>query len=193
MNERHVSIRRRLLVFLISSLLLMLSGGATVAYLVAVKSANDAYDRSLLDPAIDIADNVIVDAAGAQVNLPQKALEALVFDHIDKVVYQVRSASGSIVDGVEDLAPAPELGPGQHVFFDTTYEGEPIRIAALHAGNGFDRAGRGNTAQAHRWSARFSSPSWFRRSSLLRRWSRSRWHGSGWRAGFCRWNTCAPN
>src|SRR5260221_8302809 len=55
---RPPSIRRRLLVFLISSLLLMIGGAAIVTYSVAVRSANDAYDRSLLDPAFDIADNV---------------------------------------------------------------------------------------------------------------------------------------
>jgi len=44
---------------------------------------------SLLDPVFDIADNVSVDAAGAHVDLPQKALEALV-STVDRVIFQVR-------------------------------------------------------------------------------------------------------
>jgi signal transduction histidine kinase len=136
MNETRVSIRHRLLSFLISALLLLVTGAAIIAYWVAVTSANDAYDRSLLDPAINIADNVIVDAAGAHLNLPQKALEALVFDQVDQVVYQVRSADGRIVDGVADLPPGPELAVGQHVFFDTRYRSEPMRVAALRAPTG---------------------------------------------------------
>ena len=67
MNEampRPASIQRRLLALLISSLLLVVSAAAIATYWVATRSANDAYDRSLLDPVFDIADNVSVDAAG---------------------------------------------------------------------------------------------------------------------------------
>jgi hypothetical protein len=89
------SIRRRLLLFLISALLLMVSGAAAVTYWVALNSANNAYDRLLLDPVLDIADNVRVDAAGAHLDLPRKALEALVYDQVDKVMFQIRSAPRS--------------------------------------------------------------------------------------------------
>jgi two-component system sensor histidine kinase TctE len=130
------SIRRRLLLFLISSLLLMVSGAAVVTYVVALHSANNAYDRSLLDPAFDIADNVIVDAGGAHIDLPRKALEALVFDQVDKVVYQIRGADGALIDGVGDLPPPPAAAPGQHVFFDGVYRGDKVRVAALHTSHG---------------------------------------------------------
>src|SRR5258708_1347438 len=52
------SIRRRLLIFLISSAALMVSCAALVTYWVALHLANNAYDRALLDPALHIADNV---------------------------------------------------------------------------------------------------------------------------------------
>src|SRR5260221_14782028 len=136
-SPRPASIRCRILIFLISSLLLMICGAAVVPYSVAVRSANDAYDRSLLDPAFDIADNVSIDARGAHVDLPQKALEALVYDQVDKVIFQVRSASGEIVNGVGDLPPVTDIAPGQHLFFDAIYRGERIRVAALRAHNGF--------------------------------------------------------
>jgi two-component system, OmpR family, sensor histidine kinase TctE len=131
------SIRRRLLVFLISSLLLMVSGAAAVTYWVALNSANNAYDRSLLDPVLDIADNVRVDAAGAHLDLPQKALDALVYDQVDTVLFQIRSPQNAIVDGAPDLPPPPPSAPGQHIFFDGTYGGEKIRIAALRTANNF--------------------------------------------------------
>ena len=63
------SIRRRLLTFLVSSLVLMVAGAGAVTYWVALRSANNAYDRSLLDPAIDIAENLRIDATGAIVAL----------------------------------------------------------------------------------------------------------------------------
>ncbi|HEV2040462.1 MAG TPA: sensor histidine kinase N-terminal domain-containing protein, partial [Casimicrobiaceae bacterium] len=74
------SIRRRLLIFLISSAALMVSCAAIVTYWVALHLANSAYDRALLDPALDIADNVRLDKVGAHIDLPEKALEALTYD-----------------------------------------------------------------------------------------------------------------
>ena len=135
--SRPPSIRRRLLLFLIGSLLLVLSGAALVTYLVAVNAANNAYDRSLLDPVLDIADNVKVDAAGAHLDLPQKALEALVYDQVDKVIYQIRSPYDTIIDGDGDLPPPPPSKAGEHVFFDSTYGGDRIRVAALRTASGF--------------------------------------------------------
>jgi two-component system sensor histidine kinase TctE len=97
------SIRWRLLMFLSGALFLMIVGAGVVTYWVAVRAANDAYDRSLLDPALDIADNIRVDATGARVDLPQKALEVLVYDHPDTVIFQVRSGRDQSIDGDADL------------------------------------------------------------------------------------------
>ena len=60
--------------FFLAHCLLMIVGAGVITYWVAVRSANDAYDRSLLDPALDIVDNIRIDATGARVDLPQKAL-----------------------------------------------------------------------------------------------------------------------
>jgi two-component system sensor histidine kinase TctE len=140
MNEEQApppSIRRRLLLFLTCSLLLTVTGAAIVTYIVALHSVNNAYDRLLLDPVLDIADNVRVDAAGAHVDLPKKALEALVYDQVDRVMFQVRSPQNAIIDGAPDLPPPPPIPEGQHIFFDGTYAGETIRLAALRTSTGF--------------------------------------------------------
>jgi two-component system, OmpR family, sensor histidine kinase TctE len=126
-----------MLLFLSIPLLVIVSGTAVVTYLVALRSANNAYDRSLLDPLLDIADNVRIDAAGAHVDLPQKALEALVFDQVDKVWYQIRTPQNTILEGASDLPPPPPLSAGQHIFFDGSYAGEPIRLAAIRTASGF--------------------------------------------------------
>jgi len=126
-----------MLTFLVSSLVLMVAGAAAVSYWVALRSANDAYDRSLLDPALDIAENLRIDATGAHVDLPVKALEALVYDQVDRVIFQVRSPTNGLVEGVPDLPPPPELGPGQQVFFDGVNDGQDIRIAAHRTANGY--------------------------------------------------------
>ena len=77
------SLRRQLLITLSASLCVMIIGATLITYWVAHASANDAYDRSLLDPVLDIANNVRTDPTGTHVDLPQKALEALVYDQID--------------------------------------------------------------------------------------------------------------
>jgi len=133
---RPTSIRRRLLIFLASSALLMVSCAAVATFWVALHLANSAYDRGLLDPAFDIADNVRLDTAGAHIDLPEKALEALTYDQVDKVIFQVRSRENTIIDGVVDLPPPPEFGAGQHQFFNVTYRGEEIRVAALRTASG---------------------------------------------------------
>jgi signal transduction histidine kinase len=130
------SIRRRLLIFLISSAALMVSCAAIVTYWVALHLANSAYDRALLDPALDIADNVRLDKVGAHIDLPEKALEALTYDQVDKVIFQVRSRENAIIDGVPDLPPPPDFDPGQHLFFNGSYHGEKVRVAALRSASG---------------------------------------------------------
>ena len=131
------SLRRQLLIFLSGSLIVMIVGAALITYWVALSAANGAYDRSLLDPVLDIADNIRNDGYGARVDLPQKALEALVYDQLDTVIYQVRSERDDIIDGAAELPAPPAISPGEHLFFDGRYRGTPIRVAALHAPNGF--------------------------------------------------------
>ena len=139
MPERRgpASIRQRLLFYLSGALILVVVLVALVTYEVARRAANNAYDRSLLDPALDIADHIRTDANGrTHVDLPQKALEALVYDQTDQVVYQVRAPDGTVADGTPEL-PAPKpIGANRHRFFDGVYHGQPLRIAALRATDG---------------------------------------------------------
>ena len=131
------SIRRRLLFFLTGSLLLIFLGAALVTYRVAVTAANDTYDRALLDPAVDLAENIKFDAEGPKLDLPHKALDALVYDQIDRVIFQVRFEDGRLLGGEESLPPPPRTpAPDEHVFFDGVHEGMPIRLVALRTPTG---------------------------------------------------------
>jgi two-component system sensor histidine kinase TctE len=132
------SIRWRVLSILLGSLAVMVVGASAISYRVALRSANDAYDRALLDPAIDIADNIRADASGGRIDLPRKALDALVYDHIDKVFFQVRAATGGIVEGAGDVPPPPvRPAAGEPLFFDGVYRGEPVRLIALTTPAGY--------------------------------------------------------
>jgi two-component system sensor histidine kinase TctE len=130
------SIRRRLLLFLVPLLLLVVICAGALTYRVALSVATSAYDRGLLDPALDLIANVHMGPDGLQLTLLEQAQAALLFDHEDTLVFQVRAPDERIVAGVEDLGVPPVLAPGQRYFFDGTYRDEPVRIAAVRSDSG---------------------------------------------------------
>jgi two-component system, OmpR family, sensor histidine kinase TctE len=131
------SIRRRLLFFLIPSLLMLVAGAAFVTYWVASQSANSAYDRALLDPLVDLAENTKYDASEGTLALSAEAQQALLYDQSDKLFFQIRAPDGKVIAGVEDLAAPAATVPLQSLFYDSTYRGAPIRAAAMQLENGF--------------------------------------------------------
>jgi two-component system sensor histidine kinase TctE len=134
---RRGSIRRRLLLFLIPSLLILIVGASAATYFVALHVARSAYDRSLLDPALGMAANVAVDSSGPHLTMLQQAQEALLYDHEDTLVFQVRAPDGAVVAGDDALGMPPTLDRGERRFFDSRYDGEPVRVAAIRSDNGF--------------------------------------------------------
>jgi two-component system sensor histidine kinase TctE len=132
------SIRRRLLLFLIPSLIFLVLCAGVLTYGVALSVATSAYDRSLLDPALDMAENIRVGADGPHLDMLMQAQEALMFDHIDSMVFQIRAADGRVIAGTSELAPVPALRDGERRFFDGVYRNEPVRIAAVRTDTGFD-------------------------------------------------------
>ena len=130
------SIRRRLLVFLIPSLLVLVLCAAALTYLVALRVATSAYDRSLLDPALDMAQNVRVGADGPHLDMLMQAQQALMYDHADDMIFQIRAADDRVIAGTEDLASAPVLRAGEPAFYDRVYRNEPVRIAAVRSDSG---------------------------------------------------------
>jgi two-component system sensor histidine kinase TctE len=130
------SIRRRLLLFLIPSLLLLIVGAAALTYYVALRVATFAYDRSLLDPALDMAANVRMEPGGPHLAMLRQAQEALLYDHEDTLVFQIREPGGAVVAGDAALKSPPPLEPGGRSFFDGEYQGQPVRVAAVRSDSG---------------------------------------------------------
>ncbi|MGH8850852.1 MAG: sensor histidine kinase, partial [Casimicrobiaceae bacterium] len=108
-----------------------------LTYGVALSVATSAYDRSLLDPALDMAENVRTGTDGPHLDMLMQAQEALMYDHIDTMVFQIRAADGRVIAGTPDLAAAPVLGDGERRFYDGVYRNEPVRIAAVRSDSGF--------------------------------------------------------
>ena len=131
------SIRRRLLLFLVPVLLLLVGCAAILSYVLALHTAASAYDRSLLDPALDMANNVRQGANGPQLDMLLQVQEALLYDHEDTLVFQIRDTDGKVIAGVPGLAPVTALQPGGRVFFDAVHDGKPLRVAAIREPTGF--------------------------------------------------------
>jgi two-component system, OmpR family, sensor histidine kinase TctE len=133
------SIQARLLKVLMVSLLglLMLSG--CVTWFVAYRVANDAYDHALLDPVMDIVQNVRQGVAGPQLTLSPREQEALLFDGSDRVFFQVRDPAGQwSAGGARDLPPPPErLSPRVPLFYSARVGDTAVRIAAMLTDGGF--------------------------------------------------------
>jgi two-component system, OmpR family, sensor histidine kinase TctE len=125
------SVRGRLLVWLLAPLALVLAAAAVLAYRTALGVATDAYDRSLLDPALAMAQALKFTRSGVSLDMSPEALEALRVDTSDRLFFSV-SQHGQPIAGPDTLPPPPAVPAiGTPVFYDTVYQGEPVRVAAI--------------------------------------------------------------
>lgn len=131
------SIRRRLVIILVPSLLLLVGFATALSYSLATKAAASAYDRALVDPVLDLAENVRQGANGPQLDMIPSVQDALLFDRDDTAVFQIRGPDGEIIAGVPDLSPRPQLAVGDPTYYDGDRNGQPVRIAALRTDSGF--------------------------------------------------------
>src|SRR5678815_131262 len=103
MSRYPTSIRRRLLLFMLGILLVVVVATAAITYRVGVHVATHAYDRSLLDPALALAESVHVGPDGPHLELSSDGQRALLFDESDNLVFQIRDNTGRVIAGESDL------------------------------------------------------------------------------------------
>jgi len=134
------SIQARLFRFLMISLLGLLVLSGLLTWFVAYRVANEAYDHALLDPVMDIVQNVRQDPGGPSLTLSPREQEALLFDGSDRVFFQVRSPSGRwFAGGTRDLpAPPDSLAPRVPLFYSARVGDAPVRICAFLTPAGFE-------------------------------------------------------
>jgi two-component system sensor histidine kinase TctE len=136
------SVRLALIKALALPILALLAGGAWFSYRMAAEVANDAYDQSLQNSALAIANRVRIIRGQVRVLLPVEAEQVLRTDEYDRVYFRVRDAQGRLITGDAGL-PSPgtgELGETS-TFYNGTHEGRRIRGVRLYTGapgNRFD-------------------------------------------------------
>ncbi|MBT9513357.1 MAG: sensor histidine kinase N-terminal domain-containing protein [Acidovorax sp.] len=97
----------------------------------ALEAANAAYDRSLLGALKSIDANISGASGGLSVELPYSMLEFFELTASGNVYFRVASSDGLVELGNADLPPPPApLVPGVPQFYDATYFGESVRLAA---------------------------------------------------------------
>jgi len=129
------SVRLALIKALALPIIALLVGGAWVSYRVAAEVANDAYDQSLQNSALAIANRVRFFRGQIRVLLPVEAEQVLRTDEFDRVYFRVLDTRGQLITGDAGL-PSPAAGDRGETttFYDAVYEGRNIRAVRLYAG-----------------------------------------------------------
>lgn len=129
-----ISLRRQLLLKLLTPLLPLLLLGVAAAFYMANNFANLAYDRSLFRAALALADQVEVSAGEVVVDLPQAAFDMLEYDKDDWIYYKVTGTHGEFVTGYGGMSPPPVAHPvaGQHYYYKTRFDDKEINVVAFY-------------------------------------------------------------
>lgn len=126
------SLRQLLLGWLVAPLLAVLVVGAIIAYFIALRAATDAYDKALLDPVIAMADHIKLVDGHIEFDLPPIAQRVLMVDAYDRLYFQVTGPNGELISGNQGLPlPLQRTLANDPVFYDASYLGDQVRVAAL--------------------------------------------------------------
>ncbi|WP_235509983.1 sensor histidine kinase [Variovorax sp. Root473] len=144
---RRTSLRQRLALLLFPALLLVTGIELWMTRHDALAAANAAYDRSLLGALKSIDANISTASGGLSVELPYTMFEFFELTASGQVFFRVATSDGLVELGSADL-PAPPVEPAMGVpaFYDATYFGEAVRLAAYR--RDLDHAPTGSTGRS---------------------------------------------
>ena len=139
------SLRRRIALWLLPPLVVLLVVNAVFTYRGALDAANLAYDRSLAASIRSISERTYVRSGEIIVDIPYSALEVFSDGAQERVFYAVIGPDGQLVTGYRDL-PVPLLGgEGELKTVDAVYHGDAVRVGAQRK-RLYDPALKGNDA-----------------------------------------------
>lgn len=120
--NKTVTLRRKLLMWLLLPMLVLLLISAVITYYLAFRFANSAYDYSLLDSPQDMAGQIVTVNGKASLDLPPSARHIFLSDKSDTIYYNVARRDRTVVSGEPDL-PLPDVikDPGVSTVRDGTF------------------------------------------------------------------------
>src|SRR5215218_8222103 len=129
--RKQQTLRRQVLVWLCGPLLVLWGVSSTVDYDIANRFVNLAYDRSLLESALDIGRQVKVLQDRIYVDLPEIAVQMLQSRESGRLYYLVSGPKDEYITGEPDLPPPPDPFSERVNYYDDDYHGRPVRIVTL--------------------------------------------------------------
>ncbi len=132
--NKPLSLRRALVLWLFIPLAALLLIWAMAVYLGAHKFATDAYDKALLENAVDLSDLARkYYAPGQPLNLPQEVVRAIMMDARDATYYAIFDRQGKTMAGAAWLGASANLdaAPARPRFYYVTHGGVAVRVAVL--------------------------------------------------------------
>jgi two-component system, OmpR family, sensor histidine kinase TctE len=130
-RRKQTTLRRQVLFWLGWPLLLLWSVSSVVDYDIANRFVNLAYDRALLESALDIGRQVKVLNDRIYVDLPEIALQMLQSRESGRLYYRVTGPRNEYITGEPDLPPPPDPFSGRVNYYDDEYRGRPVRTVTL--------------------------------------------------------------
>ena len=132
MNRPAKTLRRQLLAWLFWPLSVLWLVSSVFDNDIANRFVNLAYDRALLESALDIGRQVRVHDERIYVDLPEIAVQMLQTRESGKVHYLVTGPQNEYITGEPDLPPPPDPSSERVNYYDEVYNGRPVRIVTLH-------------------------------------------------------------
>ena len=127
------SLRNALVKRLAIPLVLLVLMDGIASYSVALHFSRRVYDNWLYDSARALGEKVKVADGRVQVALPAEAIDILEWDISDRTFFVVRSGRGDAILGERGF-PQPPNPPSPDLkgsFYDTEFEGAPVRAVAI--------------------------------------------------------------
>jgi two-component system, OmpR family, sensor histidine kinase TctE len=131
-RSRSITLRRQVLAWLCWPLAILWGVSSVIDYDIANRFVNLAYDRALLESALDIGRQVKVLNDRIYVDLPEIAVQMLQSRESGRLYYLVSGPDNEYITGEPDLPPPPDPFSGRVNYYDDAYHDKPVRVVALH-------------------------------------------------------------
>src|SRR6188768_3564314 len=129
MRDDQPLLRRQLLGWLLIPLSLLLTTDAFVSYWIALKFAQRAYDRALVEIARDVSLHLGGHNGQLALDMPDTERRLLFTDPGDTVYFEIATADGKSIDGTAIAPPADGVtAPSPSAtLYDGALNGTPVR------------------------------------------------------------------
>jgi two-component system, OmpR family, sensor histidine kinase TctE len=130
MKTQNIQLRNKLLARVLIPMAIVMAISGVIGFYQAKNFVNASYDRSMLEEARGLAEQVQVTGADVLLDMPAVADEIIRADSTDRIYYQIRVVGGEVVAG-DTVLPEPPSLPQRAVYYNTLVQGEPVRVVSI--------------------------------------------------------------